>query len=305
MEITQLHYFKTAAKFESFTKAAEELHITQSALSRSIAQLEADIGIQLFERKRGGRITLNKDGVFFLHHVTEVLNTLENTVSAVKEMSGLEQGMVDMAVTEAVFVKNVILDFMREYPDIRLTCRLQSPEQIKQSLDDGTLNFAVCDEQIFGEGLEWHHLFTDYLTVMLPQGHPLRSHSSIRLEELKNEHFIISNIGYDMESKIVQLCQRAGFFPYIVYEGTGEDLCGQLVSEGIGIMITPYSISASLQFLNNALPINGGIPLNEAFASNEIGIVTKKGQFQSKAADALAKRIRDFYQTLPPYTGMR
>ena len=62
MEITQLHYFKTVAKFESFTRAAEELHITQSALSRSIAQLENDIGIQLFERRKGGKITLNRDG---------------------------------------------------------------------------------------------------------------------------------------------------------------------------------------------------------------------------------------------------
>ena len=66
MEITQLHYFKTVAKFESFTRAAEELHITQSALSRSIAQLENDIGIQLFERRKGGKITLNRDGRFFL-----------------------------------------------------------------------------------------------------------------------------------------------------------------------------------------------------------------------------------------------
>ncbi len=301
MEITQLHYFKTAAKFESFTKAAEELHITQSALSRSIAQLESDIGIQLFERRRGGRITLNKDGLFFLQHVTEILNTLENTVSAVKEMSGLEQGIINMAVTEAVFVKNVILDFMKEYPNIRLTCRLQSPEQIRQSLDDGSLNFAVCDEQIYGEGLEWQPLFKDHLTVMLPENHPLRSRKAIRLEELKEEHFIISNIGYDMESKIVQLCQKAGFSPYIVYEGTGEDLCGQLVCQGIGIMITPYSISASLHYLNHTQPVEGGIALDESYASNEIGLLTKKGQFQSQAASALAKRIREYFQLLPPY----
>ena len=59
MEITQLTYFKTVAKYESFTKAAMELHITQSALSRSIAQLESEIGVLLFERKKGGKITLN------------------------------------------------------------------------------------------------------------------------------------------------------------------------------------------------------------------------------------------------------
>ena len=108
MEITQLHYFKTVAKHESFTLAAEELHITQSALSRSIAQLEADIGIQLFERRKGG-VTLNRDGHFFLQHVIQVLNTLENTVSAVKEMAGLETGVVNISISEFIFIKHIIL----------------------------------------------------------------------------------------------------------------------------------------------------------------------------------------------------
>ena len=64
MELSQLAYFRAVARTEHFTRAAEELHITQSALSRSIAQLESDIGIQLFERRKGGKITMNRDGRF-------------------------------------------------------------------------------------------------------------------------------------------------------------------------------------------------------------------------------------------------
>ena len=100
MEITQLTYFKTVAKYESFTKAAMELHITQSALSRSIAQLESEIGVLLFERKKGGKITLNNDGRFFLQHVIQMLNGLDNTVAAVKERAGLERGVIHQWVSD-------------------------------------------------------------------------------------------------------------------------------------------------------------------------------------------------------------
>ncbi len=250
MEITQLHYFKTVAKYENFTRAAEELHITQSALSRSIAALEDDIGIQLFERKKGGKITLNRDGKFFLRHVVQVLNTLENTVSAVKEMAGLQRGVVNIALSEFVFLKNVIYEFLLDYPEVRLNCRLQSDEQMKDSLDDGTLNFVVCRTPLDGPSLTWQPLFEDRMTVLLPPGHPLSERKSVHMDELRQEHFIVSNLGFDMSSEMERMCSLAGFSPYIVYEGTGEDLCGQLVAAGVGVMIVPYSINQGVRSMD-------------------------------------------------------
>ncbi len=301
MEITQLHYFKTVAKFESFTRAAEALHLTQSALSRSIAQLEDDIGIQLFERKKGGKITLNRDGQFFLRHVIQVLNTLENTVSAVKEMAGLERGVVNIAISEFIFVKNVIFDFMLEHPDVRLNCRLQSQEQMRASLDDGTLNFALCKAPIPGPDLLWQPLFTDRMAVVLPPGHPLSGRKSIHLDELREEHFIVSNLGFDMSSEVIRMCHLAGFSPYIVYEGSGEDLCGKLVSAGVGVMLAPYSITLGVGELGVDLAPIPSIPLADGFAESQIGAVMKWGQFQSEAALALYDRISAFYASLPPF----
>ena len=302
MEITQLHYFKTVAKFESFTRAAEELHITQSALSRSIAQLESDIGIQLFERRKGGKITLNRDGRFFLRYVVQVLNTLENTVSAVKEMAGLERGVVNIAISEFVFVKNVIFDFLREHPDVRLNCRLQSQDQMRASLDDGTINFALCKAPIPGPDLLWQPLFTDRMAVVLPPGHPLSGRKSIHLDELREEHFIVSNLGFDMSSEMIRMCHLAGFEPYIVYEGSGEDLCGKLVSAGVGVMLAPYSITLGVERLGVDMVPIPYIPLADRFAESQIGAVMKWGQFQSEAALALFERISAFYAGLPPFS---
>lgn len=301
MEIMQLHYFKCVAEHASFTRAAEALHITQSALSRSIAQLEGDIGLQLFERKRGGRLTLNQNGKFFLTHVIRILNSLENTVSAVKEMSGLERGMVSVAVSEAVFLKNVFYDFLLDHPDVRLNCRLQSDEQMRSCLDDGTLNFAVCKAPIIAPDLNWQPVYRDHMTVMLHAAHPLADRNRIWLHELCGERFIISNLGFDMESLCTRMCNLAGFDPYVVYEGAGEDLSGMLVSAGLGVMITPSSISHGVRNLNVDL-INRDrvvtIPLADDFAESEIGIVMKAGQFQSAAALELYDRIIAFYAGL-------
>ena len=307
MEITQLHYFKTVAKYESFTKASQELHVTQSALSHSIAQLENDIGFSLFERRKGGRITINKDGRFFLTQVIRILNTLENTVSAVREMAGLERGVIDIAISESVFLNTVIYDFLLDYPDVQLNCCLQSPEQMKASLEDGTLNFAVCRQRIPHAELSWQPIYRDQMTVMLPEEHPLAVREGLYLHELHQESFIISNLGYDMNSEAVDLCRTAGFEPHIVYRGSSQDLPGLLVSAGLGVLLTPLSISQSLHAFDPAVPGEDlpekhlkviCVPLLDEFAKSEIGIVMKSGQFQSEAALALYARIVEYYDQL-------
>lgn len=300
MEITQLTYFKTVAKYESFTKAAMELHITQSALSRSIAQLENEIGILLFERKKGGKITLNGDGRFFLQHTIQLLNELENSVAAVKERAGLEQGVISMALTEGVYIRHILRRFLLDHPNVRLNCHFRSDRQIKEGLDASTLNFAVSDHQIHGQDLSWSLLCRDPLAVMLPPGHPLSGRQTIPAIALSKEQFIIRNLGTQGESPVIRFCQQAGFTPRVVYEGTEDDLCTQLVSDGVGVMIVPRSIYLGRSDAKGVIPAATAIPLADDFAFHEIGIVQKPGQFQSAAAKDLMRRITEYFGALKP-----
>ena len=299
MEITQLHYFKTVALYENFTRASEELHITQSALSRSVAALEKEIGFALFERKRGGKIKLNTEGEYFLKYVTQMLNTLEQTVSAVHEMTGLTRGVVNIAIAESVFLKNVFYDFLLDYPEVRLNCRLQSYEQMISSLRDGTVNFGICRHPLDDADLIWEPLYEDHMTVMLSKGHHLSHHKELSLKQLKDEHFIISNLGYDMESEFVVMCRKAGFEPYVVYEGSGEDLSGLLVAQGIGIMLTPHSVNIGLSYLP-AFQGDGINPIriSDDFTHTQIGIVSKGDKFQSKASIMLKERIVNYFESM-------
>ena len=117
MEIMQLRYLKEVARQESFTRAAELLHITQSALSKSIAKLEDEVGVKLFERD-GNRIHLNPFGKAILRSSDQALVDLENGLKQVREMAGLEQGTVRVGVGPEVFIKHLVKDFLLRHPNV-------------------------------------------------------------------------------------------------------------------------------------------------------------------------------------------
>ena len=305
MEIMQLTYFKAIAQYGSFTRAADNLHVTQSALSRSIASLEQDIGFPLFERK-GNHIFLTMDGEAFLTAAIEALNLLSSSVDATRARAGLEYGAVRIGIAESIFLKNIIRDFLKKYPNVHIFCKILSEGQIQRSLEEGEINFAVTREQPVGPKIQWEEIFTDRMMVRFPPGHSLEGRNGVHLSELSEDHFIISNVGYDMQSEIVALCHLAGFHPHITYEGCGEDLAGLLVDDGLGIMLAPYSIGQGVKCLGNAMShVPAGVPIVDDFASSKIGIATKKGQFQSDAAVQLMEMIRSYYLKLQEKTGKR
>ena len=298
MEIVQLNYFKAIAQYGSFTRAADVLHVTQSALSRSIAALEQDIGFPLFERK-GNHIFLTMDGEACLTAAIEALNMLSSTVDATRARAGLEYGAVRIGIAESVFLKNIIRDFLLEHPNVHIFCKILSEGQIRRSLEEGEINFAVTRERPVGPKIQWEEIFSDRMMVRFPADHPLAGRDGVHLSELSEDHFIISNVGYDMQSEIVALCHLAGFHPHITYEGCGEDLAGLLVDDGLGIMLAPYSIGQGVKALGNAMShIPAGVPIMDDFASSKIGIATKKGQFQSDAARKLMEMICGYYKVL-------
>ncbi|SEM54818.1 regulatory helix-turn-helix protein, lysR family [Paenibacillus sp. OV219] len=98
MELLQLKYFQTVARLEHMTKAAEELNIAQPSLSQTIARLEEDIGVALFDRK-GRAIRLNRFGQVFLERVEHILQSIDESVREVRDMSGMNRGIIKLAAS--------------------------------------------------------------------------------------------------------------------------------------------------------------------------------------------------------------
>ena len=299
MEITQLRYLKEVARQESFTRAAELLHITQSALSKSIAKLEDEVGVKLFERD-GNRIHLNPFGKAMLRSSDQALVDLENGLKQVREMAGLEQGTVRVGVGAEVFIKHLVKEFLLRHPNVSMTCLLQSPEQMAASLEEGTMDFVVTTDPVDGSGINWQPIYTDQLTVLMSERHPLSERESIFLEELANDRFVISNMGPGMRSNAYELCRKAGFEPKVLYEGYDTEITGDLVAQGAAVMITPHSITEGVRrfMAENDPKPTVGIPLADSFTYKEIGIAAKQGHFQSAAALAFYEMIVNYFTSI-------
>ena len=126
MELNQLRYFQTVAEYGQMTRAAEELHISQSSLSKTISMLEKDVGVKLFDRL-GNRIALNSVGRSFLNRVDRLLLELED---AVREANASDYGSIHFAVNISGLCTNYIDSFLRQNPKVKLQQSLMDPEQM-------------------------------------------------------------------------------------------------------------------------------------------------------------------------------
>lgn len=299
MEFQQLVYFKEVAQLESFSRAAEHLHITQSALSKSIAKLEQEIGVRLFTRE-GNSIHLNQFGKTLLRYADQALVNLESGLSQVRDMAGLACGAIRVGVSAEVFIKHLVRDFLLKHPDVSLTCLLQSPEQMSDSLLQGTVDFCIATAPVPGSGIVWQPLYEDHLTMLLPTTHPLAQRESAFLDEFSGDRFIITNLGYGMRSNTYELCQAAGFEPKVLYEGYDTEIAGQLIDAGLGVEVTPHSVSEGVaRFLAGSPPPSVvKLPLVDSFSKKTIGLMATKGHYQSSAALAFYADVVEYFSSL-------
>ncbi|MEC0177591.1 LysR family transcriptional regulator [Paenibacillus favisporus] len=237
MELLQLKYFQTVARLEHMTKAAEELHIAQPALSKTIARLEQDIGVPLFDRHKQ-KIRLNSYGKLFLQQVEPALTMLEEGRRQVADQAGLEQGRIVLATTNHKCDAEFISSFLSAYPkvNLRLTQTTSHDEKIELLLD-GELDFCITSLPIEHEEIESIEFLREEIFLVVPSGHPLSNRTSICLSELAGEPFIGLDRKHSYRVLTDQLCKSAGFEPTISCEVDDTTVMSAFVKAGMGVAL--------------------------------------------------------------------
>jgi DNA-binding transcriptional LysR family regulator len=299
MELMQLRYFREVVQENSVSKAAEKLHITQSALSKSIAKLEDELGVRLFERQ-GNHIHVNRLGNVLLHYTDQAILNLESGAAQIRSMAGLENGFIRIGCSADVFIKHLIREFLFSHPDVYMTCLLQSHEQMQDSLDTGRVDFTLSTDPIVAPNIEWIPLYRDHLTVILPTDHPLAQKKGAYLREFSEDRFIITNLGYGMESSTRNICRMAGFEPTVIYEGYDTEMAPQLIAAGMAVEITPHSVTQGVGRFLQTPPKPGvvNVDLLDSFTEKTIGININRSHYQSEASEAFMKRIIQYFSEL-------
>jgi DNA-binding transcriptional LysR family regulator len=243
MEWQQLEYFQTVARLEHFTRAAEQLSITQPALSRAIANLEAELGVPLFHRQ-GRSVRLNRYGERFLERSSRALLEIHEAREELKQWLDPDSGTVSLSFLKSLgiaAVPGLLSGFLEQLPGIRFRLSQNSTHEMLDQLDRGEVDFVLSSTTEHREGIRWDSLWQEEIYAYAPQGHSLARHGSgaVELAELAAEPFIALKQGYGLRTIADQLFRQAGMNPRILFEAEDVMTVIGFVSAGLGVSLLP------------------------------------------------------------------
>lgn len=236
MDMRQLKFFLGVAACESFTKAAEQLHVAQPALSIAIKKLEEELDVFLFNR-RGRKISLTAEGEALFLHAQGILQGVSNAKQEIADLRGLLKGEVRVGLTpmlSSFFFPKIISSFTSSHPGLKISISGDSAWSIQRKIESGELDIGVIAGQV-PDGLDSHHLLREEIVACVYAGHPFAGRKKVALRELLGEPLIHYKEGYHLRELIDELCAREGITPTVVAESNLYSLIRSLVKEKLGL----------------------------------------------------------------------
>jgi len=241
MELHQLRYFCAVAETGSFSRAAEQSHVSQPSLSQQIIKLEEELGARLFDRL-GRSVRLTELGKTFLPRARAVLRELEAAKGDVVERKDFVGGPVTVGVIPTVgpyFLPRVLTSFSRKFPQVRITVVEEITPVLLDRLRAGAIDVAILALPIRGHEFEATPLLTERLFAALPKNHRLAKRTALSLRDLRSEPFLLLLDGHCFRDTAVAACDRARLHPQVIFESGQFSSLLSLVGAGMGVSIVP------------------------------------------------------------------
>ena len=291
MNLNYLRYFRVLAKLEHYTKAAEELSITQPSLSHAMSSLEKDLGTYLFERD-GRNIKLTKYGKIYYEYVERALGELEEGEKRIKELIGIGTGSVELGYIFTLgpeFVPKLVNGFINEEGNSKVkftfgqgttSCLLKD---LKSEKYDIVFSSIAKDE----EEIEFVPIMEEELVVIVDKDHVLASKSSVDLAEISEYPFIAFGNKSGIRQIIDGLFKAVDNKPNIICEVEENNAIAGLVEVKYGISIVP-KITALKYFNVKILPISN--PQHKRY----IYMATLKNKYQSPTMKMFKNYVEEY-----------
>lgn len=248
MQINQLIHFVTIVNKQSFTTAANELHIAQPSLSASIKRLENEIGFTLIDRSSRlfkltaeGRSFFDEANKFVMHHrqVTEAAVHLKT------------KGINHISISLIESVKSWLPEIVKAYREINTDTRIKidhalSIAEIEKSFNDYDVNLAITNQFIENDKIISIPLYEESLIVALPKDNPFSNQKNVTLKDISDMPLIISHDGYQTRTEIVRAFNRIGLQANIGFEIERFELTSEFIKQSLGIAILPEKYALTL-----------------------------------------------------------
>lgn len=272
MELRHLKYFMAVAEELHFGRAARRLHVSQPPLSRQVRQLEEELGVELFERN-SRRVELTAAGWYYMAEVNKAMAVLDEAGRTVRSVAAGEEGALKVGFVGPASLSRfpeVVREFRRRFPNIRLTIRAMSTYHQLDLMNRGRLDAGFS--RLFGHdthGLNAKLFLREPYALAVPEGHRLHGRTGVSLSDLHGEDMIFYPRHYQpkLHDAIIAAFERAGVTPDIVQEANTEQSTLALVAAGMGVALVPASSA------NGCLRGVGIVSLEQGLPPWEVSIV--------------------------------
>ncbi len=288
MEMSQIRYVLAAARTLNFTRAAEECHVTQPALTKGVKALEAELGAPMFLRE-GRRVMLSEFGRSMLPHLRQIMEEAEAARMLAQSFRLLEKAPLRLGVLSTighVRLGRFLARLEAAHPGMELAVSEGSLARLREDLAEGRLDAAILtDLDAAGENLRLMTLYEERYVVVIPPQHRLCGMNAVTLQDLSGESYV-DRLSCEMREMVMAVCEGAGVTLYARFRSEREDWVQAMVLAGIGFAFMPeYSVS---------LPGLIQRPLTEPQVARKVALATVPGRPHAPATAALVRAAQGF-----------
>ncbi|MEZ5535300.1 MAG: LysR family transcriptional regulator [Thiolinea sp.] len=293
LSLRQIQVFSAVAQHQSYTRAAEVLHMTQPAVSMQIKQLEKDTGLGLFERQ-GRRMRLTSTGREVQQYCVKVLHSYSDLLGAIESLQNIDQGhlMVSVATTANYFVTRMLADFSQQYPGVNVTLDVTNRAKLLHQLENLEPDLVIMGEPPKGFDLLSEQFMENPLVMIASPQHPLAGKKQLSLQDIANERFVVREKGSGTRDAIERHLMAHGAYCKTSLEMRSNETIKHAVEAGLGLgIVSLHTVQPELQAGRLCLLDIEHFPIKRHWH-----IVTRKG----KRLTPVAKLFHDFVKKEAP-----
>ena len=287
MELRQLEYFQMASRLRNITRAAERLRVSQPNITVAIKKLEAELGIQLFDRSQK-QLALTPEGAVFLNRIELALRNIQDAVLEVNDYKQLQKGTIKIGIPPmmgAYLFPKIFSSFQKKYSHLDIYLHEEGSMSIREQLERDELDFGIIIISGASHNLQLLPMTTSQIVACVPENSPLAAKDRLTKEDIAAANVIMLKEGSFLRQTILGKLKEQSITPNIVLESNQVVTIKGLVASGVGI-------SFLLDMVLEDAPGVKATPLEVALFV-DAGLVWKKDRYISKAAQSFIDFCRD------------
>ena len=287
MELRQLEYFQMASRLRNITRAAERLRVSQPNITVAIKKLEAELGIQLFDRSQK-QLALTPEGAVFLNRIELALRNIQDAVLEVNDYKQLQKGTIKIGIPPmmgAYLFPKIFSSFQKKYSHLDIYLHEEGSMSIREQLERDELDFGIIIISGASHNLQLLPMTTSQIVACVPAGSPLADKERLTKDDIATANVIMLKEGSFLRQTILGKLKEQSITPNLVLESNQVVTIKGLVASGVGI-------SFLLDMVLEDAPGVKAIPLEEPLFV-DVGLAWKKDRYISKAAQSFIDFCRD------------